>query len=136
MKELPKINLRAEVEIQTLYSQIPDARCKGLCQASCGPIGMAPYEARRVLSGAQHRRIPVELTEMGDSIGLLTDGDMTCPVLGEHGECRLYRERPLICRLWGVVESMPCPHGCRPDRTLSDEEAFDLLNAARKVVPQ
>jgi len=29
--------------------------------------------------------------------------------------------RPTICRLWGAIASMPCPHGCVPDGGLVDD---------------
>lgn len=47
--------------------------------------------------------------------------------------CSLYSIRPVICRLWGVVESMPCPHGCKPERVLTDEEGFGLVAATMEL---
>jgi hypothetical protein len=44
----------------------------------------------------------------------LMDGDYTCPAL-KDGRCSVYDVRPTLCRLWGVVEDMPCPWGCVPD---------------------
>lgn len=32
-----------------LYAQVPDAGCKGLCQESCGPLAMHPFERARVV---------------------------------------------------------------------------------------
>jgi hypothetical protein len=53
--------------------------------------------------------------------------DANCPALTVLGRCSIYEDRPTICRLWGVVESMPCPWGCRPDRYLTDEQGHALL---------
>ena len=49
--------------------------------------------------------------------------------------CAVYALRPLICRLWGVMRSLPCMYGCYPEggRFLSDEEAFRLLFKAAEV---
>jgi len=38
-----------------------------------------------------------EIDELSDALG-----PVECPVLGPAGECRLYRHRPLTCRLSGV----------------------------------
>lgn len=45
-----------------------------------------------------------------------------CPALDFIGRCSVYEIRPLICRLWGVVETMKCHYGCEPERYLTDEE--------------
>lgn len=37
------------------------------------------------------------------------------------------------CRHWGAVESLPCPHGCRPGRMLSHEAGQQVLTEARKI---
>lgn len=59
---------------------------------------------------------------------MFEEGAQCCPLL-EHDRCTVYRLRPVICRLWGAAESMPCPHGCVPDsgQLLSDDEALDLM---------
>lgn len=45
--------------------------------------------------------------------------------------CGVYEVRPLICRLWGIIESLPCPYGCVPEGGyLPDEDGWRLLLAA------
>ena len=40
----------------------------------------------------------------------------------------------MICRLWGMVERMPCPYGCRPDGgLLPDGEGRRLLLEAERI---
>jgi hypothetical protein len=54
-----------------------------------------------------------------------------CPALTAVGRCRIYSDRPMVCRLWGVVESMPCPYGCLPEGgLLSDVDGMALLGDA------
>lgn len=37
----------------------------------------------------------------------------------------------MICRIWGIFESMACPWGCRPKGGLLDDiEAMRLMNLA------
>ena len=40
--------------------------------------------------------------------------ELSCPHLGEQG-CRVYAERPLICRLFGTTPRLACPNGKRPE---------------------
>jgi Fe-S-cluster containining protein len=50
------------------------------------------------------------------------------------GRCAVYGIRPMVCRLWGLVEGMPCPHGCRPDGgLLPDTEGRRLLIEAERI---
>lgn len=97
--------------LQILYSQIPPIACQGLCTDCCGPMGMSHLEYVRV-----QRATPRKLFAQRQP----------CPLL-RQGRCTVYAVRPLICRLWGVAENMPCPWGCRPTRYLSIDEADVLM---------
>lgn len=56
--------------------------------------------------------------------------DFTCPVLSD-GLCSAHPARPMLCRLWGVVEGMECPHGCLPrPRYLTAAEGHEYLRRA------
>lgn len=111
--------MTVEERLAALYAEVPEVNCKGKCWQSCGPIGMALHEARRI-----------EVVT-GDTLKLAGD-DLKCAYLIEH-RCTVYADRPLICRLWGAVEDMPCPHGCKPERYLSPVEARSLLNRATAI---
>ncbi len=73
-----------------IYAKVPKIACQGLCVESCGPIRMSKLEWQR----------------LGEP-----QAAMTCTLLVD-GRCSKYADRPLICRLFGVVPEMPCPHGC------------------------
>jgi len=32
----------------------------------------------------------------------------------ENGRCSVYRQRPFVCELYGLIESQTCPWGCQP----------------------
>lgn len=53
--------------------------------------------------------------------------NLTCPML-KNKQCSVYPVRPMICRIWGLVRKLRCPHGCEPDRWLTDEEARQFIN--------
>lgn len=89
--------------LDDLYAALPSMQCRGRCQESCGSIGMTAMERDRIAD-----RHSVTLPRFAAFEGL-------CPALGPFGTCSVYADRPLVCRLWGMVESMACPHGCIPE---------------------
>lgn len=101
--------------MRAIYRQVPDAGCKGLCQDYCGPLAAFAPELR-VLSERSGLRLAVGSHATG--------GD--CPLLHD-GKCSQYTDRPLVCRLWGATDALPCPHGCRAARPLSAAEADALM---------
>lgn len=114
--------------IQAIYAQIPDIACKGYCHEQCGPIPVTDVEleamarsAQRdlsVMQGPGHRRFLVVLHE--------PEKGLDCPLL-VNGQCSVYESRPLICRLMGVTEGLPCRYGCKPERVMPNHEAFKLM---------
>ncbi len=116
-----------DARLAAIYARIPKMKCKGLCQACCGPIGMSQAEMDRIQEQVGSRVQPTDLGQSG--VGL---NHPTCPLL-VNGRCSVYEVRPVICRVWGVVKSMRCPHGCRPNRWLSDAESHQLVRDARAI---
>jgi hypothetical protein len=109
---------RVGEQLDALYGELPKLRCKGKCWKSCARVLMAPGERDRV--------------EREEGIRLPTVDEMrrthrtTCPALKDH-RCSVYAVRPLMCRLWGIEETMRCPFGCVPEGGwLSESEATRL----------
>lgn len=106
-----------------------ELRCKGLCRDSCGPVPMTAAEVA-TLQAATGRTY--EVAPLGDRfiIGPLQGKDgLDCPALAD-GKCSGYEARPLVCRLWGMVDHrwMRCPHGCAPTpRWITNEESARML---------
>lgn len=121
--------IRGAETLEALYALVPVLDCRtGKCSESCGPIGMSPEESRRVdvafgshIPNAALRELPV--------------GDLTCPALSMLGRCRVYAARPMLCRLWGASEAMPCPDGCEPvgGHLLTPDETRALLDRALEI---
>jgi len=109
----------AAAALEALYALLPGIECQRLCHSACGPIVMSALEADRIASTAGRR----EAAE-----------DLVCPYLErESGLCGVYPLRPLICRLWGVTESLRCQWGCEPSRVLSDAEVGTLIEQALEL---
>lgn len=105
--------------MDALYAELPTMKCRGLCFDHCGPIVLSAEEWQRI----KERKGNVQ-----------AGPDHVCPMLNPAGRCTVYEIRPMICRLWGVVDSMRCPHGCKPEAGyLTVEEGFDFLARAEGI---
>lgn len=106
-------------QLRELYEQLPTVACRGLCASSC--------EEHVEASDAE----TAALAARGVDLGAPTN-DGACPALratpfGQR-RCSVYESRPMICRLWGAAEAMPCPHGCTTDAPpLTDIETLEAL---------
>jgi hypothetical protein len=106
--------LRAPIpaHVARVWSEVPRVRCKGHCQHSC-----------KTWSCSQQERALIESVT-----GPLKAEGPTCPLLSKEGECTVYRIRPLICRAWGALPSLPCPHGCKVEGGYLPEADFLQLH--------
>jgi hypothetical protein len=114
-----------DAELEAIYARIPDVQCKGLCQDACGPITGGHRELVRM------KRAGVTLLPVLAQVEALATTGYTCPALVD-GRCSGYAVRVAICRAWGAVEDLRCPHGCAPadGRLLTTAEAHALIDAA------
>ena len=110
--------------LREIYAAIPSPGCKGLCADACTTIPMFPIE-REQLEEAVGRKLPqmATLDDIGPATLMGTEVGAPCPLL-VMGRCSAYEQRPLICRAFGSVEGLRCPHGCRPEKLLTNEQQF------------
>lgn len=120
--------IREAQTLDELYAIVPQPiDCTGECWDSCGPIGYSVEEGERM--DAIGRR-PPNAHERRHRL--------MCSALTKDHKCSVYEARPMICRLWGVSETMPCPHGT-PDKPcwtafpLTPEESAALLGRAQEI---
>lgn len=106
-------------DLRRIWAKVPSIECQGKCANSCGPVECSSIERELI-----ERRGARKLEPMRPAL--------TCSML-KDGLCSVYSIRPVVCRLWGVVESMPCPHGCKPERTLGDREGFEIMAEAAEL---
>ncbi|PRX66176.1 putative zinc- or iron-chelating protein [Nonomuraea fuscirosea] len=106
--------------------------CKGLCQEHCTSIAGGRREAQRMAEAGFPLPTSVGAL-MRERVSRVTEAE-PCAALGDDGRCRAYELRPLICRLWGAAEGMPCEHGCVPEGgRLSDADAQLLIKRSRRI---
>lgn len=121
--------------IDSIYALIPSPNCKGLCQESCGPIMMSAAEERRLQQ--RHSFVPgaafIKKLQQNGQEGC-DEVDFTCDGLDqETGKCRVYADRPAVCRLWGVIREMRCSYGCRPAKWLTSAKGHKILASLDRV---
>jgi len=108
-------------KIEWIYKQVPAIECKRKCQECCGPIDMPPIERSRILRLS------------GQTIDFTTK--LRCTALTADGLCSIHPIRPLICRLFGVVRAMQCPHGCVPERWATETDTHRWFKKLLAMMP-
>jgi len=112
-----------DAALQALYAKVPDVACKGRCAPSCGPTDYSGRELTRVRTAGG---------DLTSTERLRRGGPRDCPALVD-GRCSVYQVRPMVCRLWGASELIPCRWGCKPvdgKPLLNAQESYELLLAA------
>jgi len=120
---------RLAARLDALYAELPQIDCQRLCYDSCGPIPAAPFERQRMEREAGFE-LKVERHIYQRASGL--ESCHECSMMREQ-RCSVYAIRPMICRLWGLTEDMPCPYGCVPSRRLSVAEGMEFLRRAFEI---
>jgi uncharacterized protein len=117
--------------LDKLYAELPTIACKRLCQECCGPIMLSRVESERL----EQRKGVVRIARYyKDSVLLEVKADLRCQFLAPViGTCMVYADRPLICRLFGLVPEMRCPHGCEPSRWASKNEVENLFRRILEI---
>lgn len=108
-------------DLDALYAELPHLDCKGHCFEECTVIPCSSRERDRAAEALGEPLIAPPPRLICSALNLL-----------DH-RCRIYEKRPLICRLWGLAEGMPCPHGCKPERVLTDKEAQEFIERALRI---
>lgn len=111
--------------LSAIYDKLPTMECKGLCDNYCGPVGVSPRELTAMRRASKKRLRTVTLESGG--VMLKPVKRLRCQCL-RKGRCSIYKDRPLLCRIFGMAEGLLCPHGCQPSRVLSHVEVSALLD--------
>jgi uncharacterized protein len=100
---------RARKLIRKIRGTVPKFGCIPGCSDCCGPVMWNRWEIE-------------QLDFVKDVLS------PKCPYSSPSG-CEVYAHRPVVCRLFGAVEGMECPHGKRPAKRLSREDTKKLIEA-------
>jgi Fe-S-cluster containining protein len=129
-------------QLDELYATLPTVDCKQKCQNYCGPIIVSKLEATRMqdkrgfvqiestFKAAKRLYLPAPPIMEANFVGIVppSKNEPLCVFLSSFGRCSAYSIRPLVCRLWGMMDNefMRCPHGCKPTRWVTGPEAREL----------
>lgn len=112
--------------LREVWTAMPSIECKGLCWQSCSTVPVFPIELELL---EKHAGRELKVTALGYASGRVVGlGELMepCPFLVLQ-RCTAHEVRPVICRAYGVVEGLRCPHGCEPKKLLSNDEQFRLF---------
>jgi hypothetical protein len=100
---------------QQLYKKIPRFECIEGCTDCCGPVPWSEYELKqaRLAAPPQER------------------ADKTCQFA--QAGCTIHQARPLMCRVFGAIEDLRCPHGRGPLKLLSIEAGHEIVRRYKKL---
>jgi Fe-S-cluster containining protein len=120
-------NSEKDAQLASLYARIPRIPdCDGRCWTSCGPVEMSDRERQRIRAAGT--RITPYTQAMANA------GSFWCDALTGEKRCAVYDLRPILCRLWGAVEGMPCVYGCVPEGGyLTDAEGARLIAESLRI---
>lgn len=112
--------------LTALYDRVPEIDCKGTCWDGCSRLPLTTLEQRRIR------------TETGIAIPHTSEiparGPFLCPALTMLKLCAVHTLRPLVCRLWGTWDLMPCNYNCMPaGGRLSVIEGYELMAQAEEL---
>lgn len=106
--------------LQALYDRLPAIACQGLCWHECSFVPASGLEQQRVIDRTGHRLDVIH-------------EDGPCRFLTADRKCGIYNLRPAICRLYGLVPDMQCPHGCEPERWMTAKEGAEWLDEVTRL---
>jgi len=113
---------RAHKAWYRIISRIPEADCVEGCDLCC-------REAHRhaMQTWLDEQGLPIKIRRTTIKRG--------CSAYVCSGGCPVYERRPLICRLYGVSQSLPCDYGIRTRNPLTHEETIALMRKAYGECP-
>jgi Fe-S-cluster containining protein len=122
--------------LERLYAKIPSFTCKEHCSECCGLIRWFDLEDRNIRNylrehGMDYRSQNITFADLAKYVMDGDDSGITCPYV-ENDRCTIYPARPLICRLQGLADKLPCPH-VKPERILSKDEIDELFREMSRL---
>lgn len=106
---------------------IPTMLCKTGCNDCCGIVPFSKKEKEKVQVRADMQGVSWEPFH---EAFLPSKGEDTLTCVFWRDGCSIYEDRPMICKLFGAVDTprLTCPHGCGPDKKISNLTAQKILN--------
>ena len=107
--------------LQQIYEKIPAFPSCKHCHQCCGPILWFQPEEENIRNYLKKHHLSYQMWTLEEFML----HNMQCPYLSKNG-CSIYPARPLICRLQGVIEDLPCRQNIQP--ALLKEQWMQIKN--------
>lgn len=119
-------------EVDATYAGLPRVACQGKCQECCCPVGnlMNEFERDRIIARTGKTPNGFDVRRVEGSANVIDMDNLKnqrCNLLNADGTCSVYDIRPMVCRLYGSVPGMSCPHDCHCDTPLTDDEGAAII---------
>jgi Fe-S-cluster containining protein len=96
-------NSEIKERLNKIYAKIPDNFPCQHCNSCCGPIIWFKPEEMMIRDYLEHHNMDYVVW----SIDEFKKNNMRCPYL-KNSRCLIYAVRPLVCRLQGNIQDLPC----------------------------
>ncbi len=106
-----------------------DWKCITDCKAECCGIVPIPIQKYNIFKRKIKKKI-IDTMKYENHIVLITK-DGSCAFLNNN-ECSIYDNRPIICKLYGTIEKLPCPYVDMDGNKRTEED----ITAAKKLIRQ
>ena len=122
--------------LKKLYSMIPYFECIDNCGECCGVPGIYKYEMKRINRFIKKNNLKINFEmewKLNKLLFISLNEKRNCSALSENKKCLIYPVRPAMCRLYGVIEDLKCPHK-KAIKYLTREKAENILNEFKKLI--
>ena len=122
-------------KVQAAWDMVPVVECKKKCQDNCTQIRCSISELNLIKKFCKLNDLKyVNVNEVNNQVMKDTiknpsaPPDLLCKYL-KDGTCMIYEVRPTICRLFGAVDDLICPHDCKVrGAVIKANDAHDMIN--------
>lgn len=106
------------------FSILPSLPCSSCHCDCCGPVPLSEADVRRI-----RRHLASQPAAEVERVKVRQRDAMTCPFVDtERWRCFVYEVRPEVCRQFGQIAGLPCPHAPAPT-AVSDPIATVMMAA-------
>jgi len=118
-------------DLNTIYSEVPAFECKPDCSACCGPVQWSLIEEVNIQRYLNQKHMKMRIKK------LVSLDDPICPYVNAEHKCDIYPVRPLLCRVFGVLNNfrLVCPF-MPAKQTLPDEKWKEWQSRIHKLDEQ
>lgn len=101
---LDHLSIRSKAK-RTIYAAIPAPPNNPYCKEALIAVTKKPLEEYAIKAGKTKDGKTVWTVNTSD---IFNEPDNYCPFIDEHARCGIYKQRPPICRDFGVVKGYEC----------------------------